>query len=132
VVDIVEITSSVSDSGSCNYLKLHGYLLKIVPGPFCADGMLPDCRDDVEKGHHFCLPLRLQETTQGHFLCGLVLRRMEEAWGNTYERVGMFRFAEGDSLHLLGHAEWNEGYVFAEQSGDILNTATRNRDLIIV
>jgi len=137
LVDIVEIQPSTSDirlsagSASSSHLKLRGYLFKILPGPFIADGILPDCRDDVDEAHHFCLPLCLQETTRGQFLCGVILRRVEEAWDHSYKRVGMFRFVEGDSVHLLGHGEWHEAHVFGERPGDILDSATLSRNIII-
>ncbi|KAF2819123.1 hypothetical protein CC86DRAFT_388282 [Ophiobolus disseminans] len=125
-------SSFSTDSVPNDYLKLHGYLLRIQPGPFSANSFFPDCKDDITEGHHFCLPLRLQMSAQGDFLCGLVLRNVDDAIGFTFERVGMFRFREGNSLHVLGHGDFGIAYIFTEDPGDILGSMSLNEDILII
>jgi hypothetical protein len=113
-------------------LKVNGYLLKILPGPFSADSMLPDCQDDVTEGHHFLLPLRLQKSAHGNHLCGLILRHVEEAFIATFERIGMFRFSEGDSVHILGHEVYGTAYIFPRDPGNVVDTEFPYKDITII
>jgi hypothetical protein len=117
-VEIVDVEAGTNDRSSLDehmssgILKLNGYLLKILPSPFSADSVFPDCHDDITNGHHYLLPLRLQRSAPRNYLCGLVLRRTEETFISTYERIGMFRFNEGNSVHILGHEIYGTAYVF--------------------
>ncbi|KAH7087372.1 hypothetical protein FB567DRAFT_628341 [Paraphoma chrysanthemicola] len=111
-------------------LHLDGYLLKILPGPFMHSIMLPDCKNDITKGHHFCLPLRLQKSADGDYLCGLVLRRTETS--QYYERVGMFRCGEGDELHILGLETFGRAYTFTKDPGEVVNNMTMVKDITIL
>jgi hypothetical protein len=136
-VKIVDVDAGTSNRYSAENIsqgaiKLNGYLLKILPGPSSTDSVLSDCQDDIIKGHHFLLPLRLQKMTQGNCLCGLVLRRMEEAFTSAYERIGMFRFAEGDLIHILGHSAYGTAYIFPSDPGNVLDTEYLYKDITII
>jgi hypothetical protein len=134
ILDVEAGTSihSSTENTSQGTIKLDGYLLKVLPGPFSADSIFSDCQDDITEGHHFLLPLRLQKTIQGNCLCGLVLRRTEESFTSTYERIGMFRFAEDDSIHIFGHNAYGTAYVFPSDPGNVLDTEYLYKDITII
>jgi hypothetical protein len=120
--------SSTANADTRCYLELEGYLLKIIPGHYDIKTIWSDCKSDSTEGHHFCLPWCLQTTPQGVNLCGLILRRAEDVCNLAYKRIGMFRFSEGNSMHLLGHGE----YIFTKERGHVLDTATLSREIIII
>jgi hypothetical protein len=137
-VKIVDVQAGASDLSSPTghiferSLKVNGYMIKVLAGPFSAGSMFPDCQDDVTEGHHYLLPLRLQKSAQGNYLCGIVLRRVEEAFVSTYERIGMFRFSEGDSVHILRHEVYGTAYVFPRNSGNVVDTEPLYKDITII
>ncbi|KAH7074419.1 hypothetical protein BKA63DRAFT_490966 [Paraphoma chrysanthemicola] len=112
------------------FLRLDGYLLKIMPGPFTPRTMFPDCDADVTEGYYYCLPLRLQKSAHREYLCGLVLRRFETS--QCYERVGMFRCGEGDELHILGLEKFGRAYTFTKDPGEVVNNMTMVKDITIL
>ncbi|KAF2028969.1 hypothetical protein EK21DRAFT_113347 [Setomelanomma holmii] len=113
-------------------LKLHGYLLKLLPGGFSPGSMFPDCQDDITEAHHFCLSLRLRKSARGEYLCDLVLRLIEAQWGAVFERVGVFRFREGDELHNLGLEKFGNAYIFTEEPRDSLNQCAMVENIMIL
>lgn len=91
------------------YLRLRGCLVEIprptffnIRGHHIAGCFYPDDPNDITENSYFCLPVPRQLTSQGPWLCGLVLQKMEYHWGVEYLRVGLFRCKQGDSLHVLG------------------------------
>jgi hypothetical protein len=136
-VKIIDVEAGASgrsptENISQGTLKLNCYLLKVLPGPFSVDSIFPDCEDDVTEGHHFLLPMRLQHSAQGDYLCGLVLRRTEDAFTSTYERIGFFRFGKDDSIHILGHEAYGTAYIFPRNPGNVVDTEYLYKDITII
>lgn len=135
-VTIIDAQASASDStshesGTKSYLKLRGYLLQILPGNFSIDTILPDRCHDMTEVHHFYLPLRLQKTVNSEHLCGLVIRLVEKAFTPTYERIGLFRFDEGDEVRIAGHQNFRHAHVLTKNPGDVVSTMSLTNDIII-
>ncbi|KAF2114949.1 hypothetical protein BDV96DRAFT_89305 [Lophiotrema nucula] len=95
------------------FIWLKGLLIKISkPKYFCLQApqicgcFYPDDRDDIMDPYYFCMPLQKLKSAKGVFLYGLVLRQMRHHWGWIYQRVGIFRCGQGDSLQLLGQKKY--------------------------
>jgi len=122
------------------FVILRGFLIKIpapkfsyIRGPLTAGCFYPDDRDGITDEHYFCLPLRLQPSAFGDYLCGLVLRQKSEPWGLVYERVGMFRCLRGDSLHILGQKKYGlDAYVVSEELENVVDSRPFASDVTIV